>query len=261
MTDLPFLAMMAGIGLAGAFLSGLLGIGGAVFIIPMLLYVPPAVHAGQFTMPQATGLSIILVLFGSLGSAYAHRRQAAACPRCVRLLGPAVAAAALLGAVLSRWTPSGVLTLVFAALALTAAIVMFLPHPPGGDEPTDRPADFPPLLGIAIAAAVGLAAGLVGAGGAFILVPLMIFVLRIPTRVVVAVSPGIVFLSALAGATGKVATGQVLWLPAAALLLGSLPGAQIGAWVSHRLRAATLRHALGTLTALVAVKMWVDLLH
>jgi len=45
--ELPFLGALVALGLGGGFLSGLLGLGGAIFMIPLLLYVPPVLGVGQ----------------------------------------------------------------------------------------------------------------------------------------------------------------------------------------------------------------------
>jgi uncharacterized membrane protein YfcA len=107
--------------------------------------------------------------------------------------------------------------------------------------------------------AVGLLVGLVGAGGGFLLVPLMIYLLHVPVRVAVGSSLAIVALSGIAGAIGKAVTGQVDWFYALALVTGALPGAQFGAMSSRRVPAGLLARLLGALTALVAIKMFWDL--
>jgi uncharacterized membrane protein YfcA len=107
---------------------------------------------------------------------------------------------------------------------------------------------------------VGGLVGMVGAGGGFLLVPLMLYVLRIPMRAAVAASLGIVLLSGLAGAAGKVATGQVEWHLALALVAGALPGAWVGAAVSRRTHTRVLGLILGLLIGIVAIGMWWEIL-
>lgn len=257
----PLLVTLAAIGLVGSFVSGLLGIGGAVYIIPMLLYIPPLVGAGELDIRAAAGLSIVLVFVSALTSAIAHRKRSTACPQAGTVLAPATAAGALVGGVASGYVSGPVLTGLFATLALAAAIMMFLPGPRGGDEvQAGTIITFPVVPGILVAAIVGLFAGLVGAGGAFMLVPLMIYVLGIPTRVTVASSPMVVLISAMAGLTGKMFAGQVPWVMAAFLVSGAVPGARFGAWLSEQVRARTLRYGLGVITAAVAIKLWAELL-
>ncbi|MFZ5825710.1 MAG: sulfite exporter TauE/SafE family protein [Bacillota bacterium] len=254
-------ATLAGIGLLGSFLSGLLGVGGAAFIIPMLLYIPPWVGAGQLDIRVATGLSIVLVFAGAASGALAHKRLTGNDPAVVWAMAPTAALGALVGGVLSAHVPAEALRFIFALSALAAGLMMFIPRPPGGDEPNPGATpSFPTALGAAIAGAVGLLSGMVGAGGAFLLVPIMIYLLKVPTRTTVASSLPIVLLSAFSGLVGKLAAGQILWAPALFLVAGALPGAQLGARCSARLRAASLRYTLGGLTALMAIRMWVDLL-
>jgi uncharacterized protein len=107
---------------------------------------------------------------------------------------------------------------------------------------------------------VGLAAGLVGAGGAFLLVPLLIVGVGVPIRVSIGSSLAITALAATAGVVGKIATGQVPVAPTAAVVLGAVPGAQIGALVSRRLSGTGLRRALFIVTLGSALRVWWDLL-
>ncbi len=113
---------------------------------------------------------------------------------------------------------------------------------------------------VAAGATVGLSAGLIGAGGAFFLIPVMLYGLRIPVRVTVGTSLGVVAASAAAGRLGKVATGQVDWTLAVALVLGALRGARAGAFVSRRTSTDRLVVVLGVAIALVAIRVWLDVL-
>ncbi|HYF95245.1 MAG TPA: sulfite exporter TauE/SafE family protein [Symbiobacteriaceae bacterium] len=258
----PLGLTLAGIGLAGSFVSGLLGVGGAAFIIPMLYYIPKWLGTGDLNMKECAGLSIVLVLVGSLSGAIAHRGRSASCPQITRIMAPATAIGALVGGLGSRWVPVAFLTGLFATLALLAGLLMFRPGTPGGDEvPAGRTITFPERTGALIALGVGLVAGLVGAGGAFILVPLMIYVLKIPTRVAMSSSLSVVFVSSIAGFIGKVAAGQIPWALALVLVAGAVPGARWGAHLAARVKALFLRYGLAAITTLVAARMWADLLY
>ena len=52
-------------GLGGGFLSGLLGLGGAIFMIPLLLYVPPILGVGHLDIKQVAAVSMVQVLAAS----------------------------------------------------------------------------------------------------------------------------------------------------------------------------------------------------
>lgn len=103
-------------------------------------------------------------------------------------------------------------------------------------------------------------AGLVGTGGAFLLLPILIFALGIPTRVAIGSSLAITVVSAFTGAVGKLATGQLLVLPSLAVVVGTFPGAQFGAAVSRRIETGQLRKLLAAIVILTAVRVWYDVL-
>ena len=71
----PLLATLLALGLGGGFLSGLLGLGGAIFMIPLLLYVPPLLGVGQFDMKIVATLSMVQVLSASLTGVQAHNQN------------------------------------------------------------------------------------------------------------------------------------------------------------------------------------------
>ena len=75
---------------------------------------------------------------------------------------------------------------------------------------------------------IGLTSGVVGAGGAFLLVPVLIAVLRVPVRVSIGTSLAMTGASALMGFLGKAITGQVPVGPALAVIAGSLTGRAAG---------------------------------
>jgi uncharacterized membrane protein YfcA len=108
--------------------------------------------------------------------------------------------------------------------------------------------------------AVGAAAGLVGAGGAFLLVPLLMVVVGLPIRITIGSSLAITALAATAGVAGKVATGQVPLAPSLAVVLGAVPGAQLGAALSRRLSPAGLKRVLFIVIMGSAARVWWDLL-
>jgi uncharacterized membrane protein YfcA len=112
---------------------------------------------------------------------------------------------------------------------------------------------------IVIGVTVGFLVGLVGQGGAFITIPLMLYVLKIPLRVALGSTLAIGLFSATAGTIGKLATGQVPIAMAAALLIGAVPVAKAGAWVSKRTKTQHLRWLLAFIISATAIKIWADL--
>ena len=115
-------------------------------------------------------------------------------------------------------------------------------------------------LAVLIGAAVGFTGGLVGQAGSFILIPLMVYVLRVPTRFAIGSNLGIILFAALAGLGGKLGTAQVPLFLALALVGGAVPAAQVGAWASRRTKPRLLRYLLAGVVTSAAIAIWVDLI-
>jgi hypothetical protein len=97
---------------------------------------------------------------------------------------------------------------------------------------------------------------MVGAPGAFIYIPVMIYVLNIPTRIVIGSTLGIVLFGAVMGTIGKAVTGQIIWPYAIALVIGTIPGAQIGGRISKKMDTRYLRLAIAVIIAITGLRMW-----
>ena len=254
----PMVVLLVGIGFAAAFLSGLVGVGGAVVLIPMLLYIPPLLGLEDLGMRTIAGTTIVQVTAASISAASGHRGGGYVDRRLVLILGPTMIVASFVGALASAFFAPIALEAVFASLALAAAAMMLGLRNRAPVHVEGAPA-FDWRLAVAIGALVGILAGFVGAGGAFFLAPVLLHVLRIPMRYVIGSTVGIVAVSSGAGLLGKALTGQVDWVLAAALVVGALPGARIGAVVSRRTAPYRLGVVLGLVILAVAIRMWVDI--
>lgn len=247
-----------GLGLIGAFTSGLVGVGGAVVMIPLLLYVPPLLSVGALDIKIVAGLTMTQVLAAAVVGSWSHGRHALVHRALAWKGGPAMAAGSLAGAVASRYV-SGHLLLVVFALMTTMALPLTFVSPAELDTIRGEQAlRFSRTAAIALPATIGLVSGLIGAGGAFLLVPVLIGVMRIPVRLSIGTSLAMVGMAAAAGFVGKAVTGQVPLWEAVVLLLGSLVGAPLGGWVSRRVPVGALRAVLAAIIAIVMLRVWFD---
>jgi uncharacterized membrane protein YfcA len=116
----------------------------------------------------------------------------------------------------------------------------------------------PPLL---IGFFVGVLSAIMGVGGGFIMVPAMIYILRMPTSVVIGTSLfQIIFVTASVTILHAVENQTVDILLALLLMIGGVIGAQFGAIAGQRLRGEQLRALLALIVLGVGVKLLVDLL-
>jgi hypothetical protein len=116
----------------------------------------------------------------------------------------------------------------------------------------------PPLL---VGFAVGVLAALMGVGGGFILVPAMIYILGMPTKVVIGTSLfQIIFVAGFTTFMHALTNRSVDLMLALFLILGGVIGAQLGARWGTKLKAEQLRILLATLVLAVCAKLALDLL-
>lgn len=116
----------------------------------------------------------------------------------------------------------------------------------------------PPLL---VGIAVGVLAAIMGVGGGFIMVPAMIYLLGMPTKVVVGTSLfQIIFVTAFTTLLHATTNFTVDIVLAVLLLVGGVIGAQIGARIGVKMKAEQLRILLAIMVLVVCGKLAFDLL-
>jgi hypothetical protein len=255
-----FLSVLAALSFSGAFVAGIIGVGGAIVMIPLLLYAPPLFGVGRLDVKTVAAVTMVQVFVATVSGFIAHRRGQAVRRYLAVLGGLVTAAGSLAGAIGSKYVDDRFILLVFGLMTVSALALLVVPTD-AIDHPmlVDR-VQFSWSRALIVCLAVGAAAGLVGAGGAFLLVPLLMVVVGLPIRITIGSSLAITALAATAGVAGKVATGQVPLAPSLAVVLGAVPGAQLGAALSRRLSPAGLKRVLFIVIMGSAARVWWDLL-
>jgi uncharacterized membrane protein YfcA len=276
--------LILGIGGVVGFLSGMFGVGGGFLITPLLFFigVPPAVAvatgANQVVASSVSGvlaqlkrkavdfrMGAVLLVGGMGGSAvgiwvFAWMKAQGQIDLFVQLsyvlfLGliglmmlqeslRALLRSSKSGATVRRghthnWVHGLPLKMKFRASGLYISVI-------------------PPLM---VGAVVGFLAAIMGVGGGFIMVPAMIYLLGMPTKVVIGTSLfQIIFVTAFTTVMHAVTSQTVDMMLALLLIFGGVIGAQIGARVGVRLRAEQLRVLLSLLVLAVSLRIAADLL-
>jgi len=277
--------LLLGIGFGVGWLSGLFGVGGGFLLTPILILIgipsPVAVASGanQTLGASVSGLishwrrgnvdarmGLVLLAGGVLGSTLGVQFFAL-----LRRLGQVDLAVALFYVV--------VLGLVGLLMVRESAQAIFRRHRGGGAAAAKLHEHFwmhglpwkmrfrksrlyisivPPAL---IGFGIGILSAIMGVGGGFMLVPAMIYLLGIPTSVVIGTSLfQVVFVSANVTLLQAVATGSVDIVLTLLLLAGGVAGAQFGAAMGTKLRGEETRALLGLLVLSVAAGLFWDLL-
>lgn len=117
------------------------------------------------------------------------------------------------------------------------------------------------LMPLVLGIFVGILAAIMGVGGGFIMVPVMVYLLRMPMHVVVGTSLFQILFTCINVTILQAYTNHTVdFILALILLLGSTLGAQFGAKISKRLKGDQLKIFLASLVLLVMAKMLFDLL-
>jgi uncharacterized membrane protein YfcA len=230
---------------------GLLGGGGSILTVPILVYllgIPPT---------QATGWSLLVAeltagvgAFGPLRAGLVPLRTAAL------FAGPSIGAIFLTRRLLLPALPETLLEigdwvltkdlalmLLFAVVMVLAAWRMIRPSP----LPADSLPGSPDALRLGLqGAATGLVAGLVGAGGGFLIVPALVLLAGLPMKTAVGTSLLIIALQSFIGFLGDLGTGAAVnWSLLLPLVVCALAGVLIGSRLARQVSAAGLKVAFG----------------
>ena len=237
---LPILPL---IGLAGGFLSGLLGLGGGVILLPLLTFF------GKIPFKLATGTGLVHVVIASATAMFFHHRNGMVDLDVGLYLGLAGIGGGLLGTYLSVLFKVQSLQLIYLFVVILAVLILFVPIKLENHE--YKKGDFNKISGITIGLGVGSLTGLLGVGGGFLLIPLMTYFLRIPLRITIGTSLCIILISSIAAIGAKFKVGHINILITLLVISGSVVGAWFGSYLSQKIHTRFLRMILIILLLLI----------
>jgi uncharacterized membrane protein YfcA len=251
---------LALLGMIGGFSAGLLGFGGGVLMFPLLYYVPPLLGLAALDAQTVAATVVTQVFFSTLVGGSAHLRAGRVHRKIAIVSGSASAAAAFVGGMASAWVSERFLILLFAGLITVVLGMMMLPAPSAIEE--DIPAGHVsvPLMRLVLLSSItGLMIGFLGAGN-FVFVPLLIYTMKVPTRLAIGSSLFIAMTNTFFGFLGKAITGQIPLLLATVVVLGAAAGAWAGEQVHSKLSTRTIRYTYASLIAAIGASIWITIL-
>ena len=277
---LVLLAMGAAVG----FLSGMFGVGGGFLITPLLIFynIPPAIAV-------ATGANQVIA--SSFSGALSHMKRGTLDFK----LGGVLLAGGVVGSTAGIWVFTLLrslgqldlfISLLYVVMLGTVGGLMFyesvnaLRATRSGAAPALKKSGqhnwihrlplkmrfrtsklFVSVIPvIVIGVFIGFLASIMGVGGGFIMVPALIYLLRVPTNVVIGTSLfQIIFTSAYTTLVHATTNQTVDVVLAFLLMVGGVAGAQYGAKAGQKLRGEQLRALLALLVLAVAIRLAFDL--
>jgi uncharacterized protein len=241
MLEAPDWVLLFGLGIVTGVLSGLLGIGGGLLMVPALTV---------FGVPlvQATATSLVGVFLSAVSGSVRNFRAGELNWQTSLLLAAFGIVTAQAGAWLGNRLPDAVLSLAFAALLLITIYLMQLRQRLKRNEirqpPIESGTGKPGARRVGPIAAIGLLAGLLsglfGVGGGVVMVPLQMLLLAESIKAAVRTSLGAIVAIAISGLAQHAWNGNVLWIPGICLGMGGILGAQAGTRLLPRLPDRTV---------------------
>lgn len=209
---------------------GLLGGGGSILTLPLLVYL---LHVEA---KAAIASSLLLVGTTSLVGAVSHARVGNVQAVAGAVFGAAAMGGAFAGGRLASLFSGATLLLVFASVMLVTALAMMRPR-------VDAVGASHLVIGRILAAgvAVGLLAGLVGAGGGFLVVPALVLFAGLAMRQAVGTSLMVIALQSFAGLLGHLRDTKIDLRVTCILTVAAVAGSFVGARLAARAPAKLLR--------------------
>lgn len=279
------IALIFAMGASVGFLSGMFGVGGGFLITPLLIF------SG---IPSAVAVATVAaqVLASSTSGALSYWRRKSLDVRLGLVLSIAGSVGSVTGVyVFSVLEEVGQLDLIIAlsyvtflsvvgGLMLNESVRVMVSRKKGQEVAVKKPGQHNwihklPLKMrfkrsklyvsaipiVALGASIGFLGALLGIGGGFMLVPAMIYLLRVPTTVVIGTSLfNIVITMSVATVSHAVTNQTVDIVLALALMVGGTIGAQFGAEAGQKMRGEQLRALLAVIILAVAVRFMYDLI-
>ena len=260
--------------LAGVFvgvMSGLLGVGGGTIMVPIFRL------AFGMSPLASTATSLFAIIPTSISGVVAHARAKTCVPKLGLALGVGGAVMSPMGVWLASVSPGWLVICVAAIVIGFSAFKMFkkavkcAPTPRAGraggnvqaasakavpDQPVLSRKQY--LQGACIGLIAGLASGYVGVGGGFIMVPLLLAVLDIPMSLASGTSLIAIMILAIPGVIGQGLLGNIDYLAGIAIVVGSIPGALVGARLVRVVPERQLRFIFGGFLLVAAVMLMLN---
>ena len=264
MIELMYVLVLLVTGALVGLVSGMLGVGGCFIMIPVQFWILTAMGIDtSIAIRVAFGTNLLVVFPTALSGSFRHHKKNAVLWKQAILLGLTSVAFTFAGAWVASNLPGDVLKIIFGFAILLGALRMAAAHPirVKGEPHTN------PLTYIFLGAVFGFVSGLIGIGGGVLMVPLMVIFLNYHMHEAIATSTAVMVFTSLGGAIAYMlyglgvqglppySVGYVNLLQWILLASTSIPMAQVGAHIAHKIRPHGLKWVFIAVMAYMGLKM------
>lgn len=231
---------------------GLLGGGGSILTVPLLIYG----FGIEIKAAMATSLLVVGVTSTLTTVLYSRRRQV--CGRVGLTFGVAAMLGAFAGGSVAHFIPARALLLLFVVLMLGTGLAMLRGRAAGEALTASRRAPCAPALALPLTrilffgVLIGATAGLVGAGGGFLVVPALHLLGRLPMRAAIGTSVLVIAMQSLAGFAAYQQHVSLDYPLVGILTLVASMGTLLGGTAGVRLNGTYLKRGFGVFVLSIA---------
>lgn len=239
------------IGLVSATIGALVGLGGGVFIVPLLVFFGNELEWLDYISPQvAVGTSSAVLIFIGLSAMLSYNKSNQVDKKNGKMFLIGIVPGALVGSYVNRFFTIESFYLYFGLFLIFISIILIyrnrirplriFQNENYFQSYVDRDGTtyqygFSPFVAIVSAFVVGFFTGLFGIGGGALMTPIMLLLFRMPPGIVVGTSMMLVLFGGLSSATGHLIQGNINFYYALFLIPAAFFGAKLGVKINQSL--------------------------
>lgn len=263
MTILIIMAYIA-IGLLSGILSGLLGLGGGIVIVPALVFIFSwQDFPKELYIHMATGTSLAVVMFTTAMAAWSQHKRNSVAWDLIPYLVPGMVLGAILGVISGKYMSAHALRYTFALFCFVLALKLIFAQ---GESVKVKRVSYSKQILILIGLLAGALSGMLGIGGGSILIPILMW-LGLSMTSVSGTAVACAFPTAVTGtiisilvslhstALPPYSTGYIYWPAVFILAIISMLAAPVGVALAHRLPEKIVKRIFGVVLVFIAWKM------
>jgi uncharacterized membrane protein YfcA len=227
------------IGILTGIITTLLGLGGGVIILPILLYIT------NIEIKTATAISAVQVFFASSFGTFFNWLQKTINFRYALAFGISSGITYFIGSYLTPYFPGNTIKIIYLGAVILALILFFIKRKNKNSNPDSTEIknpdkkDFFKIVPIAMTAGFGF--GVLGVGGGFFYVPLLIMLFDLPLKIAIGTSLMIVLCNAIPGIIGKLLSVRFDIFIGLAVAAGAIAGSKIGTYLNRKINVKVIR--------------------
>lgn len=256
--------------LVGTF-GTLIGAGGGFILVPILLLLYP-----DKSPDTITSISLAVVFFNALSGSYAYSKMKRIDYKSGIIFAVATIPGSILGSVITSYVPRQLFNGIFGVILIIVSIFLIVRSKKEKGEAdlvvkngyitrtiidiegVEHKFSYNPVIGIVVSIFVGFMSSFLGIGGGIIHVPVLVNILNYPVHIATATSHFVLAIMSLSGTVVHIVNGvfQSSVIQTAALSIGVLFGAQLGARLSKKIHGIAIIRSLAVALAIVGVRIF-----